>query len=75
MSTHNMHLKYKYPTIICIIPPGVAPIVTFCGSNNRCLEQIFMVPKRFESSKFYFIIIFIQDNSLAFKQFCFGSQK
>ena len=56
MSTHNIHLKYstqkRYPTIISIMPPGVAPIVTFCGSNNRCLEQIFMVPKRFEPSKF-----------------------
>ena len=56
MSTHNIHLKYRtpkrYPTIISIIPPGVAPIVTFRGSNNRCLEQIFMVPKRFEPSKF-----------------------
>ena len=56
MSTHNIHLKYRtpkrYPTIISIMPPGVAPIVTFRGSNNRCLEQIFRVPKRFEPSKF-----------------------
>ena len=56
MSTHNIHLKYrtpkKYPTIISIMPPVVAPIVTFRGSKNRCLEQIFMVPKRFEPSKF-----------------------
>ena len=56
MSTHNIHLKYRtskrYPTIISIMPPGVAPIVTFRGSNNHCLEQIFMVPKRFEPSKF-----------------------
>ena len=35
-----------------IVPPGVALIVTFRGSNYRCLEQIFMVPKRFEPSKF-----------------------
>ena len=55
MSTHNIHLKYRtpktYPTIISIVPPGVALIVTFRGSNYRCLEQIFMVPKGFEPSK------------------------
>ena len=34
------------------MPPGVALIVTFRGSNYRCLEQIFMVPKGFEPSKF-----------------------
>ena len=56
MSTHNIHLKYRtpkrYPTIISIVPPGVALIVTFRGSNYRCLEQIFVVPKGFEPSKF-----------------------
>ena len=57
MSTHSIHLKYRtpkrYPTIISIVPPGVALIVlTFRGSNYRCLEQIFMVPKGFEPSKF-----------------------
>ena len=55
MSTHNIHLKYRtpkrYPTIISVMPPGVALIVTFHGSNYRCLEQIFMVPKGFEPSK------------------------
>ena len=55
MSTHNIHLKYRtlkrYPTIIFIVPPGVALIVIFRGSNYRCLEQIFMVPKGFEPSK------------------------
>ena len=55
MSTHNIHLKYRtpkrYPTIISIVPPGVALIVTFRGSNNRCLEQIIMVPKGFEPLK------------------------
>ena len=34
------------------MPPGVALIETFRGSNYRCLEQIFMVPKGFEPSKF-----------------------
>ena len=34
------------------MPPGMALIVTLHGSNYRCLEQIFMVPKGFEPSKF-----------------------
>ena len=34
------------------MPPGMALIVTLRGSNYRCLEQIFMVPKGFEPSKF-----------------------
>ena len=33
------------------MPPGKALIVTLRGSNYRCLEQIFMVPKGFEPSK------------------------
>ena len=56
MSKHNIHLKYRtlkrYPTIISIVPPGVALIVTFLGSNYRCLEQINILPKGFEPSKF-----------------------
>ena len=48
MSTHNIHLKYRtlkrYPTIISIVPPSVALIVTFRGLNYHCLEQIFIVP-------------------------------
>ena len=53
MSTRNIYLKCrKDPTIISIVPPGVALIVTFRGSNYRCLKQIFMVPKGFEPSKF-----------------------
>ena len=56
MNTHNIHLKYgtpiRYPTIISIVPSGVALIVTFRGSKYRCLEQIFMVQKGFEPSKF-----------------------
>ena len=39
------------------MPPGVALIVTFRGSNYRFLEQIFMVPKGFEPSKFDCICI------------------
>ena len=34
------------------MPPGMALIVTLGVSNYRCLEQIFMVPKGFEPSKF-----------------------
>ena len=34
------------------MPPGMALIVTLRGSNYRCLEQIFMVPKGFKPSKF-----------------------
>ena len=34
------------------MPPGMALIVTLRGSNYRCLEQIFMVLKGFEPSKF-----------------------
>ena len=56
MSTHNIHLKYRtpkrYPTIISIVPLGVALVVTFWGLNYRRLEQIFMVPKGFEPLKF-----------------------
>ena len=55
MSTHNIRLSYRtpkrYPTIISIMPPGMALIVTLRGSNYRCLEQIFMVPNGFEPSK------------------------
>ena len=56
MSTHNIRLWYRtpkrYSTIISIMPPGMALIVTLRGSNYRCLEQIFMVLKGFEPSKF-----------------------
>ena len=49
MRSHNIHLKYRtpkrYPTIISIMPPGMALIVTIRVSNYRCLEQIFMVTK------------------------------
>ena len=61
MSTRNIHFKYRtpkrYSTIISIVPPGVALIVTFRGSNYRCLEQIVMVPMGFEPSKFDCIYI------------------
>ena len=56
MSTHNIRLYYRtpkrYPTIISIMYSGMALIITLRGSNYRCLEQIFMVPKEFEPLKF-----------------------
>ena len=56
MNTHNIHLKYRtpkrYPTVVSIVLPSVALIITFQGSNYRCLEQIFMVQKGFDASKF-----------------------
>ena len=62
MSIHSIHLKYRtpkrYPTIFSIVPPGVALIITFRGSNYRCLEQIFMVLKGFEPSKFDCIYLY-----------------
>ena len=43
MSTHNIHLKYRtlkrFPTIISIMPPDVALLVTFRGSNYRSLSR------------------------------------
>ena len=58
MSTHNLHLKYRtpkrYPTIISIVPSGVALLVTVQGLNYHCLKQIFMGPKGFEPSKFVY---------------------
>ena len=73
MSAHNIHLEYRtpkrYPTIISIVPPGVALIVTFRGSNNRRLEQIFMARKRFKPSKVDCIIIL-----LCLDRFLFHSQ-
>ena len=92
MSTHNIHLKYRpskrYPTIISIVPPSVALLVTFQGSNYRCHEQIFMVPKGFEPSKFdctllamfliYLYINFFKGNCREcyyFELFCLPSEK
>ena len=56
MTAHKIRLYYRtpkrYPSIISIMPLGMALIVTLRGSNYRCLEQIFMVPKGFEPLKF-----------------------
>ena len=62
MSTHIILLSYRtpkrYPTIISIMPPGMALIVTLRGLNYCCLEQIFMVPKGLEPLKFDYIYIY-----------------
>ena len=39
------------------MPPSMALIVTLRDLNYRCIEQIFMVPKGFEPSKFDCICI------------------
>ena len=49
---HTFIIPKRYPTIISIMPPGMELIVTLRCSNYRCLEQIIMVPKGFEPSKF-----------------------
>ena len=53
MSTHNIHLKYRtpkrYPTIISIVPPGVALIVTFELQLSQTNSH---APKGFKPSKF-----------------------
>ena len=71
MSTHNIHLKYRtpkrYPTIISIVPPGMALIVTFRGRNYRCLKQILMVPKGFEPLKFNCRLIGVFNGQICLK--------
>ena len=49
------------------IPTGLALLSTLIGSNNPCLELIFMVPKVFEPLKFYCIlcILFTLQRSLS----------
>ena len=70
MSTHDIHLKYRtpkrYPTIISIVPSGVALLVIIEGSNYRSLEKIFMVPKGFEPSKFECILFQTINSSVMF---------
>ena len=47
-----------------IIPPGLALLSTLIGSNNPCLELIFMVPKVFEPLKFYCICLWKSEVSI-----------
>ena len=44
------------------MPSGMALIVTLRGLNYACLEQIFMVPKGLEPSKFNYFITQIKNN-------------
>ena len=52
MSTPNIQLLYRrskrVPLIIHHLLPDLAPGLTLNGSKYPYLEQIFMVPKRFE---------------------------
>ena len=56
MSILNNQLLYRrskrFPLIIHHLLPDLPPGLTLNGSNYPYLEQIFMVPKRFEPSKF-----------------------
>ena len=55
-SPHLIQLLYRrskrFPLIIHHLLPDLAPGLAHNGSNYPYLEQIFMVPKRFEPSKF-----------------------
>ena len=67
MNTLNIQLLYRrskrFPLIIHHLLPDLAPGLTLSGSNYPYLEQIFMVPKRFEPSKFD-CILFIRVHHL-----------
>ena len=56
MSTLNVQLLYRrskrFPLIIHYLLPDLAPGLTLNGSSYPYLDQFFMVPKRFEPSKF-----------------------
>ena len=56
MSKLNIQLLYRsskrFPIIIHHLLPDLASGLTLSGSNYPYLEQSFMVPKRFEPSKF-----------------------
>ena len=61
MSTLNIRLLYgrskRFPLITHHLLPDLAPGLTLNGSNYPYLEQIFMVPKRFEPLMFDCIIV------------------
>ena len=52
--TKYLHVKENREDIP-IMPPDMALYLTLISSKYPCLEHIFMVPKRFESLKFYCI--------------------
>ena len=58
---HSFSLIYILKKIekmtICIIPLGLALLSVTIGSNYPCLEQIFIVQKVFEPSKFLCILL------------------
>ena len=58
MRTHNIPSYYRKIKVILIMPPDLALLSTFIGSNYPYLELILMVPKVFEPLKFYCIFIF-----------------
>ena len=52
MRTHNIPPYYKKIKEIIIVLPDLALLSTLIGSNYRCLELIFIVPKVLEPLKF-----------------------
>ena len=60
MSTLNIQLLYGrskiFPLITHHLLPELAPGLTLNGSNYPYLEQIFIVPKRFEPLRFDCIV-------------------
>ena len=48
------------------MPPDLALLLTFSGSNYPCLELVFMVPKVFEPLKFDCINIYFCTSVAAF---------
>ena len=65
MSTLNIQLLYRsskrFPLIIHHLLPDLAPGLTLNGSNYPYLEQIFMVPKRFEPELAHTSKSYLQD--------------
>ena len=59
MRTHNIPSYYRKSKENLILPPDLALSSTLIGSNYPCLELIFMVPKVFVPSKFYYIILWL----------------
>ena len=52
MRTHNIPSCYRKVKEIFIVPSDLTLLSTLIGSNDPCLELIFMVPKVFEPLKF-----------------------
>ena len=73
MSTLNIQLLYRrskrFPLIIYHLLPDLAPWLILNGSNYPYLEQIFMVPKRFEPFRFDCILFSIANQNMNAKRF------